>query len=615
MTKNILFRKILIMIFSALLLWSILTSLFYSQIARPVFQKIKSEDLYNQAAIISYLAAKKDNVIDADLIEVLSISIRLNDTGIFITNLQGDILTYNIPESLPDDILEMVQTDFKDIVNEALTSRTKNSYIIPVERMKQEILVVTLPIIRTYNEQNYVIGSVIMMQNMTELKAGFNSLNLSLFISSIFVGLLVIIPVIFYTRRMVKPLTDMRNAAARMVEGDFSYRLEPMQEDNEVSYLVNAFNHLAGELDNNIGKLTNERNQLQLIIDGIAEGIIAVDNQGKVTQSNHIIWLLFHQNPRGFNADQLLKITNLDELFEICLKEIRDVVVVKKFDDDLINCLISPLFDRSNMLIGAVGLFRDVTKSEKLEQTRHEYISNVSHELRTPLTAMRGLLEPLNDGLIKSEKKKQEYYAILLRETIRLSNLINDMLELSRIQTSEKVSSQGPVNLQNALMDMSVRFDILAAQKNISFTTSDLNKDFAAVWGSEDRIMQIMTIIMDNAVKFTPEHGRISLTVEEEESCLSISIQDNGTGIKAEDIPYVFERFYKADKSHNQQGTGLGLSIASELAEQMGHTLSVTSQEGQGSTFTLSMPYARDIMRSEPHLKDVYESDVESDEE
>lgn len=603
------------MIFSSLLLWSIFTSLFYSQIARPVFQKIKSEDLYNQAAIISYLAAEKNDMIDADLIDALSISIRFNDTGVFITNIKGDVLAYNIPQSLPQNLLDRREVNYRSIVNESLTSRKENSYIVPLEGMNQEVIIATVPIIRSYEGQTYVIGCVMMVQNMTEFKAGFNSLNLSLFISSIFVGFLVIIPVIFFTRRMVKPLTDMRNAAARMVEGDFSYRLEKMEDNNEVSYLVNAFNHLASELDNNIGKLTNERNQLQLIIDGIAEGIIAVDNQGKVTQNNHIIWLLFHQNPRMYNADQLLKITDLDQLFETCLEEIRDVVVVKKFGNDLINCLISPLFDRSGMLLGAVGLFRDVTKSEKLEQTRHEYVSNVSHELRTPITAMRGLLEPLNDGLIKSEEKKREYYAILLRETIRLSNLINDMLELSRIQTSEKIINLGPVNLQNSLIDMAVRFDILATQKSITFTTSDLSHDFPAVWGTEDRILQILTIIMDNAVKFTPEHGEISLKVEEEPACLRISIQDNGVGIKAEDIPYVFERFYKADKSHNQQGTGLGLSIASELADQMGHNLSVTSTEGEGSTFTLSMPYARDIMRSEPHLKDVYESDSENDEE
>ncbi len=611
MSKNFIFRRIFVTLIVALVFWSVLTSIAYSQIARPIFQKIKSETLYDQASLISYLASENNNVVNEDIIRILSLSMRFYDTGTLITNSKGKVLAYNFPENIPDNMLESMCNDFNVLLEKVVVNKTKSSIIAHSEEANQDLLMVAVPIVDEKQNAADLLGMVIMFQTMQELRASFTSLNIALLISAIIVGLLVVIPVLFFARRMVKPLTEMRDAASAMIQGDFSHRLETKEEDNEISYLVNAFNHLSSELENNINKLTKERNQLQLIIDGIAEGIVAVDAQGKVTQSNEVIWQLFHMNSKAYNPDELLRITDVYQLFETCMSERQMIVEIKKSGQNLINCLISPLFDSEDNLIGAVGLFRDVTESEKLEQTRHEYVSNVSHELRTPITAMRGLLEPLNDGLVKSEENKKRYYAILLRETIRLSHLIDDMLELSRIQTSEKTSSLGPVNLQNDLIDMAIRFSVLAEKKNIHFETSDLSIEFPAVWGKADRISQILTIIMENAIKFTPENGRISMYVTEETDKLTISIQDNGCGIRTEDLPYVFERFYKADKSHNEHGTGLGLSIAKELATRMGHTLSVSSKVNEGSIFTLGMPYAQDVMRSELHLKDVYESDVD----
>lgn len=615
MSKNFLLRRIFFLLVIALILWSVLTSLVYSQIARPVFHKLKSEDMYNQAAIISYIVSEKDNVVDEEVLRVLSLSIRFYESGVFITDEVGDVLVSKLPEGVPNNLLISMDEEFNMISKKVLSTGRQESMVLYLEEIDQDILLVAVPIIKPIDGDNYLIGSVIMLQTMNELQVSYSSLNIALLISAILVGIIVSIPVIFFAGRIVKPLTDMRNAATAMIEGDFSQRLEPMEDDNEISYLINAFNHLSSELDNTISKLTNERNQLQHIVDGIGEGIIAVNKDREVTQDNEIIWLLFHQNSKLYSADELLVITGLDELFDECLSQQKVIAQTKKSGNDLINCLISPLIDESGVLFGAVGLFRDVTKTEKLEQTRHEYVSNVSHELRTPITAMRGLLEPLHDGLVKSEENKQRYYSILLRETLRLSSLIDDMLELSRIQTSEKTTNLGPVNLQNDLIDMSIRFDVLAEQNNIKLITPDLRQPYPAVWGKAERISQILTIIMDNAIKFTPEGGVIELLINERQNNFEISIKDSGSGIKKEDLPYVFERFYKADKAHNEKGTGLGLSIASELAEQMGHTLSVTSAEGKGSTFTLAMPYAHDIMKSEPHLKDVYESDLEYDEQ
>ncbi|NLJ71158.1 MAG: HAMP domain-containing protein [Clostridiaceae bacterium] len=614
MQKNFILRRILFLLLLAIVLWSILTSIVYLSIARPIFRNLKSESLYDQARIISYVASEGDKLITDDVIQLLALSIRFYESGVFITDETGMTLISNYPKDIPDYFLDGIDQEYDNFVNDVLSLQSRQSMIVFSEKLNKDLIFVGVPIIKTIEDKSYLMGSVVIVQTVDELQASYSSLNSALLISTIIVGLLVAIPIAFFASKVVQPLTKMREAVSAMVKGDFSQRLEPIEEDNEISYLINAFNHLASELDSNISKLTNERNQLQHIIDGIAEGIIAVNSEGKVTQNNDMVWHLFHQNTRIYTADELLKIIGLDELFEICLSEQRIVVEIKESGNDLINCLISPLLDQENVLYGAVGLFRDVTESEKLEETRREYVANVSHELRTPITAIRGLLEPLNDGLVKNEENRQKYYAILLRETKRLSDLIDDMLELSRIQTSEKIINLEPVYLKNDLLDLAVRFEVLADQKQITFEIQESQEQWSTVWGKADRIIQILSTIMENAVKFTPEGGKIVMSIAEDETGLTVSISDNGPGISLEDLPHVFERFYKADKAHNERGTGLGLSIAAELAEQMGHTLEVNSAEGKGSTFSLSMPFARDVMKSEPHLKDVYESDFDSEE-
>ena len=614
MQKNFILRRILFLLLLAIVLWSILTSIVYLRIARPIFQNLKSESLYDQARIISYVASEGDELISDDVIQLLTLSIRFYESGVFISDETGMPLISNYSKDMPDYFLQGIDHEYDLFVNNVLSLKSRQSMIVFSEKLNKDLIFVGVPIIKTIEDKSYLLGSVVIVQTIDELQASYSSLNSALLISTVIVGLLVAIPIAFFASKVVQPLTKMREAASAMVKGDFSQRLEPMEEDNEISYLINAFNHLASELDSNISKLTNERNQLQHIIDGIAEGIIAVNSDGKVTQNNDIVWRLFHRNARLYTSDELLKITGLDELFEICLSEQRIVVEIKESGNDLINCLISPLLDQENVLYGAVGLFRDVTESEKLEETRREYVANVSHELRTPITAMRGLLEPLNDGLVKNEENQQKYYAILLRETKRLSDLIDDMLELSRIQTSEKIINLEPVYLKNDLLDLAVRFKVLADQKKISFEIQESKEQWSTVWGKADRIIQILSTIMENAVKCTPIGGKIVMAIAEDETGLTVSISDNGPGIAIEDLPHVFERFYKADKAHNDRGTGLGLSIAAELAEQMGHTLEVASAEGKGSTFSLTMPFARDVMKSEPHLKDVYESDFDYEE-
>ena len=421
------------------------------------------------------------------------------------------------------------------------------------------------------------------------------------------------IPSTIFAINLVRPLNDIRRIAISMSHGDFS-QVANEQGDNEISDLGRAINILAHQLSQTISQLTHEKNQLKEIIDSIAEGIVATSENGEVTLLNHMVWRLFHRNPEVYTHRELMRLLGIDKLFKTCLEENRIVSGNLQDDGSTIYYLITPLRDERGKNTGAVGLFRDVTESVRLEQTRRDYVANVSHELRTPITAMRGLLEPLNDDMIHDSATRKRYYSILLRESIRLSRLIDDMLELSRLQSGRNIVHQQPFNLQEILVDLAIRWEMQASEHDRKFSYIAPDRSIPPVWGNADRVEQILFILFDNAMKFTQSGtGEITLQCEVQTDYCEIKIIDNGDGISPRDLPYVFDRFYKADKSHNQRGTGLGLSIARELADLMGMQISVSSALDEGSTFSLKLPYAEKIMQREAYIKDAKDAGEEED--
>ena len=228
-------------------------------------------------------------------------------------------------------------------------------------------------------------------------------------------------------------------------------------------------------------------------------------------------------------------------------------------------------------MTGCVGIVSDVTSAERLEQTRRDYVANVSHELRTPLTAMRALIEPLRDGLVKTEEQRQQIYDVVLRETMRLSRLVNDMLELSRLQSGTASLSRSvfaPLPLFNLIHET---YSAYAEDYQQTFVY-DVPEDLPSVRGNPDRTQQVLIVLLDNAFKYTPEGGVVTLSACAEGDVVRVRVRDTGVGIPAADLPHVFDRFYKVDKSHHSKGTGLGLAIAYEIMKHLGEEMSVTSE-------------------------------------
>ena len=451
--------------------------------------------------------------------------------------------------------------------------------------MNGNLVVVAVPI--TFMDE--VIGAVFMAQSMTEIMGGMQALTNTLALSLLLVGLLMLPVVLFFASRMVRPITRMRTVALTMAGGDLTARAEDGSND-EYGELGRALNYLSSELGSTISSLQMERNRLQSLINGLSEGIIAVDAKGATTLINPAVYGLLNLQSTDDNVRAAAP--DVFAMFDQALSSAQAVKKTVWQGDVALHISVSPLLLQSGEVTGCVGIVSDVTSAERLEQTRRDYVANVSHELRTPLTAMRALIEPLRDGLVKTEEQRQQIYDVVLRETMRLSRLVNDMLELSRLQSGTASLSRSvfaPLPLFNLIHET---YSAYAEDYQQTFVY-DVPEDLPSVWGNPDRTQQVLIVLLDNAFKYTPEGGVVTLSACAEGDVVRVRVRDTGVGIPAADLPHVFDRFYKVDKSHHSKGTGLGLAIAYEIMKHLGEEMSVTSEPGRGSCFTFTLHIAQ----------------------
>ncbi|NLW88361.1 MAG: cell wall metabolism sensor histidine kinase WalK [Clostridiaceae bacterium] len=468
--------------------------------------------------------------------------------------------------------------------------------IIPNRGVFDQIIVVQIPIVSKGTMIGYVIVGTPTRDSSEMLTDFVQIMLLSTFVAS----LAMLMPVYFGTMRLVRPLRKVNEVARAMGQGDFSMRADPSVR-GEVGELAQSFNDLAERLSRSITDLTRERNRLREIFDVISEGIVSVDTELRTVYSNPAISTLFENASSRNLFTERLQVIPFEEVWDDFTKCVSEGTTVERTIEDKDNAYLStivPTFDNEGKIAGATGFFRDISESERLEQTRRDYVANVSHELRTPLTALRGLVEPLADGMVKNEKDRTRYYGIILHETMRLSRLIDDMLELSRLQARTLAFKTFPFDLNVLLSEIETKFKPVMKEAHLSFRVEYKTGVLPTVMGNPDRVEQILVILMDNAKKYTAGGGSITISTEysEETDKVMVSVIDTGQGIHEYDIDHIFDRFYKADRARGKKGTGLGLSIAKELLSYMGETISVSSIYGEGTTFMFTLTRVRGTM-------------------
>ena len=462
------------------------------------------------------------------------------------------------------------------------------------ESSGKKFLIIAYRINEGYYADKYMVMISDVDENVEILEHYINVLLLS----TLAAALTMLIPVVLVVNKITEPIQNVNKVAKLYGQGQYEIRADESYS-GEGGELAVSFNLMADKLSKSISELTAERNRLEDIFNVISEGIVVFGENGEIGVMNDTMNTIFSKVPKKNLFTERLHVIPFDEVWEdidTCISENRQMERTVEGPDYVIKVTLIPKTDVDNpeKCVGAIGFFRDVTEDSKLERTRRDYVANISHELRTPLQTLRGLIEPLADGMVKSEDDKLRYYNIILNETLRLSRLIDDMLELSKLQSRTLAFKMYPFDLNSLLTDLETKFMPVMSDANLKFKVMFNTGTLPTVMGNPDRVEQILVILLDNAKKYTPEGGSITISAEYNDIVdkVFISVIDTGQGIHEYDINHIFDRFFKADRARGKKGTGLGLAIAKELLTYMGEDITVESEYGQGTTFTFTLKRA-----------------------
>lgn len=571
MFKDTILRRIVVIILLSVLLSAVLTTAAFYYSGGRVFSGIKAKELRPRAEYLANITAEYlQGLITKETYErSIGRGFKVWDASMYAYDACGDLFAYPANED---------STVNKDAISGLLQNVLKGESVYSPNTKNHAGVLIGEPVVSRFGN---VIGALFLVKPLNELNAAMGSLIYALIISMIASSLIMILPAYLGSRSIVRPIRQMNVTANAMAGGNFTAKAEEEGTD-ELVQLGRSLNHLSAALSATISDLTLEKNRLHAVINGIGEGIIAIDAEGKIIKTNSAALILLG----GSYADDITALPAYRQAAEDigCVLGGETVSKELKVRDRILRVAITPLTDGGRGE-GAVMLIRDITEASRLEQTRTEYVANVSHELRTPIASIRGLADALNDGLVKKDEDKARYYGYILRESMRLSRLIDDLLELSRLQSGTIAFKKQFISINELIEDVADRYVSAAREKGLNVEI-DIGKPYK-VYTNPDRAEQVLVALTDNSIKYGYS-GTLRFSAEKKGDSLYISVSNPGS-IADEDIDHVFERFYKADKAHAGQGTGLGLSIVNEVLELLGERIWVKSENGTVTfTFTLS---------------------------
>ncbi|OIP28611.1 MAG: hypothetical protein AUK23_12675 [Deltaproteobacteria bacterium CG2_30_43_15] len=397
-------------------------------------------------------------------------------------------------------------------------------------------------------------------------------------------------------RRMGKTLTQMTQAARKMVRGDFSELIRTDSKD-EIGDLARSFNAMSIELQNKIETLTKEIDEKQAILSGMIEGVIAIDRNQRIILFNSASEGMFgvsSYRALGRFHWEVIRHSRLNPLFQEVLETgvpKMEELILRYGGERILRVQAAAIPTKKGNPWAVVAVFHDITQIRNLEKIRKEFVANVSHELRTPLTSIKGFVETLRNGAVNDPEKSLRFLEIIEKHTERLNRLITDLLNLSQIERGKIEMDLKPVNLVDVTSRVISNFKETADQKGQKIK-ANIPPVLPHVLADEERMETVMENLLDNAVKYTPNNGEITVSAFEKDDGVQVEVADTGIGIPTNSLPRIFERFYRVDKARSRElgGTGLGLSIVKHIIETHGGKVRAESEVGKGSRFIFNLP-------------------------
>ena len=398
----------------------------------------------------------------------------------------------------------------------------------------------------------------------------------------------------FLSNLTTKPLRDMAEAAARIGHGGGKARI-PVVSSDEIGTLATVLNDMSERIEDQVQRLSAEKQQLDTILRSMGEGVMVTAPDGLITMVNPAFRRLFSitgdvtdkklveisRNPDLLDAFNTLRSPGVNEL-------VREISIPPNNTTLLTHWVPLPV---NGTRQGIVAVFHDISDLKKAESMRRDFVANVSHELRTPVTIIKGYAETLLDGVLKSDPARAiRFVEIIASHSERLTNLINDILTLSSLETKDTLLELNPIEISGTIAKACMLLQERAVEKSIVLINESTNGGLARVMADQGRLEQVVVNLLENAIKYTPTGGSIRLFTEDSGEFIKVSIADTGIGIPFKDLPRIFERFYRVDeaRTREQGGTGLGLAIVKHIVQLHGGEVSVTSEPGKGSIFSFT---------------------------
>ena len=418
---------------------------------------------------------------------------------------------------------------------------------------------------------------------------------LSLFITSIIAFILL--------RFLTQPLDDLMDILKRLTLGHRRKELLIDSKD-EFGFLAKAISEMDAQLRNKIEEISKEKGTLQTILKGMAEGVLVVDEKNHIIMINDTLRTLFSPSTEVVDKTplELIRHTELEGAIHKAIQEGKNssfeltppTSLGKIFEVNVVGILPPPEEEQKegHGMSGAIAVLHDISRLKELEKIRQDFVANVSHELRTPLTTIKGYTETLLDGALKEEVAPQ-FLQVIQKHTDRLAKIVEDLLTLSKIESKEFLLKKEKLYLSELIDDVLDFVKEGAKKKKISIDAVHISSSFI-IEGDRNILEQILINLLDNAIKYGREGGKITISAnQKDQKEIEVSVRDNGIGIPQEDLPRIFERFYRVDKGRSQElgGTGLGLSIVKHLISAHGGRVWAESQLGEGSTFYFTLPF------------------------
>lgn len=403
----------------------------------------------------------------------------------------------------------------------------------------------------------------------------------------------------FMSKTITSPIISLTRKAELISAGDFETRLE-IKADDEIGQLSRTFDNMASALKGNLMTIAEEKNKVETILMFMTDGVMAFDGNGQVIHINHA-------------AEKLLSVKNVSQIeFDTFFKELGTNIslseIIFKINETLerdiiVNSRHIQVFfaaiSQDETVSNVIVVLRDITEQHKLEISRREFVSNVSHELRTPITTIKSYTETLLESGDMPRETMHSFLSVVHREADRMARLVYDLLELSRLDYDKQNMPRESFNIRALLIEITEKLSFEADAAGHSITLSFANQ-LEPFYGNRDRIEQVITNIIVNAIKYTPPGGNIKVSAGNIYDSIYIKVKDNGIGIPKGDLPHIFDRFYRVDKARSRDsgGTGLGLAIAKEIITAHDGDISIVSKQGEGTEVTLKFPCKKDVTLS-----------------